>query len=146
MLSVKLLEEKKMFGLGSIISKLAGPILDKMGLGFITPLVSAAVNFATGNYAALIGDVTNLVSSFSSSSFLGKAATKPTLGLFQNNQSGCYGSSSKLSLGKILGLSNSPLLKGFGKITGMLNVVSDFLGAFNSLQTSRSQAQYNFRG
>ena len=74
-----------MFGLGSIISKLAGPLLDKMGLGFITPLISAAINFSTGNYAALIGDVTNLVGSFSGSSFLSKAANKPTLGLFQNN-------------------------------------------------------------
>lgn len=135
-----------MFGLGSIVSKLAGPLLDKMGLGFITPLVSAVVNFSTGNYAALIGDVANLVGSFSNSSFLGKAASKPTLGLFQNNQSGCFNTGSKLSLGNILGLSNNPLLKGFGKINGMLGVVGDFLGAFNSIQTSRAEAQYNFRG
>lgn len=135
-----------MFGLGSIVSKLAGPLLDKIGLGFITPLISAAVNFASGNYAALIGDVTNLVGSFSNSSFLGKAASKPTLGLFQNNQGGCFSNKSKLSLGNILGLRNNPLLKGFGKITGMLNVVGDFLGAFNAIQTSRAEAQYNLRG
>jgi hypothetical protein len=137
-----------MFGLGSIVSKLAGPLLDKMGLGFIKPLVSAAVNFATGNYAALIGDVTNLVSSFSNSSFLSKAANKPTLGAFQNNQpGGCFSGESKLSLGNILGLKNNPLLKGFGKITGMLGVVGDFLGALNAVQTSRSEAQYsNLRG
>lgn len=137
-----------MFGLGSIVSKLAGPLLDKIGLGFITPLISAAVNFSTGNYAALIGDVTNLVGSFSNSSFLGKAANKPTLGVFQNNQqqNGCFSGGNKLSLGNILGLSNSPLLKGFGKITQMLNVVSDFLGAFSAIQTSRAEAQSSWRG
>lgn len=137
-----------MFGLGSIVSKLAGPLLDKIGLGFIKPLVSAAVNFATGNYAALIGDVANLVGSFSNSSFLSKAANKPTLGVFQNNQrqGGCFDSGNKLSLGNILGLKNNPLLKGFGKITGMLSVVSDFLGAFNSIQNSRAEAQHSYRG
>lgn len=136
-----------MFGLGSIVSKLAGPLLDKIGLGFITPLISAAINFSTGNYAALIGDVANLVGSFSNSSFLSKAANKPTLGIFQNNQqNGCFNSGNKLSLGKILGLSNNPLLKNFGKITGMLNIVSDFLGSFNAIQTSRAEAQYNLRG
>lgn len=131
-----------MFGLGSIVSKLAGPFLDKIGLGFIKPLVSAAVNLATGNYAALIGDVTNLVSSFSDSSFLSKAANKPTLGIFQNGQNG----GNKLSLGNILGLKNNPLLKSFGKITEMFKVVGDFLGAFNAIQNSRAEAQYNLRG
>jgi len=136
-----------MFGLGSIVSKLAGPILDKIGLGFITPLISAAVNFASGNYAAMIGDVVNLVGKFSDSSFLNNVASKPTLGAFQNKQGGCFNNSgSKLSLGNILGLKNNPLLKGFGKITGMLNVVGDFLGAFNAIQTSRAEAQYNLRG
>lgn len=134
-----------MFGLGSIVSKLAGPLLDKIGLGFVTPLISAAINFSTGNYAALIGDVTNLVSSFSNSSFLSKAANKPTLGLFQNNnqQSGCFDLGKKLSLGNILGLKNNPLLQGFTKITGMLSTVGEFLGASSSIQSARNEMHYS---
>lgn len=127
-----------MFGLGSIISKLAGPLLDKIGLGFITPLVSMAVNFASGNYAAMIGDVVNLVGKFSDSSFLNNVASKPTLGVFGNSQGG----GGKLSLGNILGLSNNPLLKGFGKALNMFSTVSDYLGAATSIQNSRSEAQY----
>ncbi len=130
-----------MFGLGSIVSKLAGPLLDKIGLGFITPLISMAVNFASGNYAAMIGDVVNLVGKFTDSSFLNNVASKPPLGVFQNSQGN---SGSKLSLGRITGLSNNPLVKGFGKIMGMLNTVSDFLGTSKSIQNSRSQAQYSF--
>lgn len=128
-----------MFGLGSIVSKLAGPLLDKIGLGFITPLISMAVNFASGNYAAMIGDVVNLVGKFTDSSFLNNVASKPPLGVFQNSQGN---SGSKLSLGNLIGMSNNPFLKGLSKVMGMVNTVIDYKNNSISIQNSRSQAQF----
>lgn len=135
-----------MFGLGSIVSSLAGGILDKIGLGFLTPIISAAIDFASGNYAALIGDVVNLVGTFTNSSFLQSAAMKPVLGLFQGaTGGGCFGNISSLSQG-ITALENSPLLQGNSKVSGMLGLVNDFIGASSMIQAARAGAQFNVQG
>lgn len=75
-----------MFGLGKLVSSLTGGLLDKIGLGFLSPFVSMAVNFFSGNYLALIGDVTNLVGTFSNSSFLKNLSQLNPLGSFDQRK------------------------------------------------------------
>lgn len=137
-----------MFGLGSLVSKLAGGFLDKMGLGFLTPMISAAIDFSTGNYAALIGDVVNLVGTFTNSSFLNSAALKPVLGFFQTaagSGGGCFSLSSSLSQG-ISALASSFAAQGNSKISDMLGIVSDFTSTSNALQSARAGAQSCYPG
>ncbi len=45
-----------MFGIGKLFSG----VLDKFGLGWVGSAISIGVNLMSGNWFALIGDVTNL--------------------------------------------------------------------------------------
>lgn len=127
-----------MFGLGKLVSGLAGGLLDKIGLGFLSPLVSMAVNFFSGNYLALIGDVTNLVSQFSDSSFLKNLSKLQPLGDFARG--GCFGS--MLSLDNLDALRGTAQLLGLDKADRMLSVVEDFSSSFNLIQQNREASYY----
>ena len=128
-----------MFGLGKLVSSLTGGLLDKIGLGFLTPIVSMAVNFASGNYLALIGDVTNLVAQFTDSSFLKNLSQFQPLGSFGQG-GGCF--SSLLSFDKLDSLRGAAQLLGLGKADNMLKVVQEFSTSFNMIQQNREVAHY----
>lgn len=128
-----------MFGLGKLVSGLTGGLLDKIGLGFLSPFVSMAVNFFSGNYLALIGDVTNLVAQFTDSSFLNNLAKLQPLGDFANG--GCFGN--LLSFDKLDLFKSAAQMLGLNKVSAMLDVVEEFNSSFNLIQQNREAAYYN---
>lgn len=127
-----------MFGLGKLVSGLTGGLLDKIGLGFLTPIISMAVNFASGNYLALIGDVTSLVAQFTDSSFLKNLSQFQPLGSF--GQVGCF--NNLLSFDKLDSLRGTAQLLGLSKADNMLKVVEEFSTSFNMIQQNREVAYY----
>ncbi len=72
-----------MFGLGSIIGKVAGGLLDSIGLGKFTPLVKMGLNAMTGDWFGVAKDVFSMVSGFKGNPLDG-AANRPPLGGFEN--------------------------------------------------------------
>lgn len=71
-----------MFGIGKLLGKVVGGVLEKVGLGSIAPFVKMGLNALTGNWLGVAEDVFNLVSSFKSRDFADRAATRPPLGGF----------------------------------------------------------------
>lgn len=71
-----------MFGIGKLIGKVVGGVLEKVGLGSIAPFVKLGLNALTGNWLGVAEDVFNLVSSFKSRDFTDRAAKRPPLGGF----------------------------------------------------------------
>lgn len=128
-----------MFGLGKIFSSIAGGFLDKIGLGFLKPFVSLAVNFFSGDYLSLIGDITNLVGQFSNSSFLKNLSNLNPLGQFGGG-SNCFGN--LMSGGRFDGLRSTAQLLGLNKADKMLNLVNDFRSSINTIQQNRENAHY----
>lgn len=131
-----------MFGLGKIASGLTGGLLDKIGLGFLSPFVSLAVNFFSGNYLALIGDVTNLVGSFSDSSFLQNLSRLNPLGAFEQGAgafSGIFSPGNQFDL-----LKTTAQTLGLDKASQMLNLVEEFRSSADLIQQSRENAHYGF--
>ena len=131
-----------MFGIGSIIGKVAGGLLDKVGLGKIAPFVKLGLNALTGNWLGVAQDVFGLVSNFKGN-FADKAATKPPLGGFENAFTGGKPSLSESRLGGLLkGLGG--LFKAFKSIGGGGNLLGSFgkiFSAFNTLMESFSNNQ-----
>lgn len=126
-----------MFGIG----KLFGGFLSKIGLGFLSPFVSLAVNFFSGNYLALIGDITNLVGKFSKSSFLRNMSLLNPLGSFSQKTS-CFGN---LFSGNKLGiLRGAAQMLGLNKAESMFRVVDDFRSSYSLIQQNRENAHYYF--
>lgn len=128
-----------MFGLGKVFSGLTGGLLDKIGLGFLKPFVSLAVNFFSGNYLGLIGDISNLVGRFSNSSFLKNLSQLNPLGQFGGG-SNCFGN--LISGGKFNLMRSAAQLLGLNKAERMLNLVNDFQSSFNVIQQKRENAFY----
>lgn len=126
-----------MFGIG----KLFGGFLSKIGLGFLSPFVSLAVNFFSGNYLALIGDISNLVGKFSKSSFLKNMSLLNPLGNFSQKTSvlGNLFSGNKLGI-----LRNSAQFLGLNKAENMLAVVAEFRSSYNLVQQNRENAHYYY--
>jgi hypothetical protein len=126
-----------MFGIG----KLFGGFLNKIGLGFLSPFVSLAVNFFSGNYLALIGDISNLVGKFSKSSFLKNMSLLNPLGNFSQKTSvlGNLFSGNKLGI-----LRNSAQFLGLNKAENMLAVVAEFRSSYNLVQQNRENAHYYY--
>lgn len=129
-----------MLGLGKLVSGLAGGLLDKIGLGFLTPFVSLAVNFFSGNYVAMIGDVTNLVSRFSDSSFLQNLSKFQPLGMLGQG-GGCFGSNLP-SFSDVDTWRGTAQMLGLDKAEKMFNLVEDFGATFNVIQQNRETAYY----
>ncbi|NOT46934.1 MAG: hypothetical protein HOP17_04190 [Acidobacteria bacterium] len=71
-----------MFGIGKLLGKVVGGVLEKVGLGSIAPFVKMGLNALTGNWLGVAEDVFNLVSSFKSRDFADRAAKRPPLGNF----------------------------------------------------------------
>lgn len=134
-----------MFGgaISGLVGKLAGPILDKVGLGFLTPVISGAINFFTGNYAGLIGDVMNLVGNISGSSFLQNLSQFNPLGFFGGGGGNFVsGVMDFVKGGGLSSMSNIADLLGLHKVGNMLDVVNDFASTFNTISQSRQSAHY----
>ena len=129
-----------MFGFAG---KLVGGVLDKIGLGFISPLVSMGINFMSGNYLGMIGDLQNLVSKFSNFSFLDKVSKFPPLGVFNGNNS------NNSIMGRLLntdfgGLRNFAQSNNLTKANAAFDILGEFAGASNRLQSVRVTSQYNY--
>lgn len=125
--------------LGKILGSVAGGLLDKIGLGKITPFVKLGLNAVTGNWLGVAKDVFGMVSNFKGN-FLGKADAKPPLGGF--GQSLTEGKSS-LSENRISGLFKglSNLFKGIKSLVGggdMAGSLGKIFSAFNVLKESFS--------
>ena len=101
-----------MFGLGSIIGKVAGGLLDSIGLGKFTPLVKMGLNAMTGNWMDVAKDVFGMVSGFKGNPLDG-AANRPPLGGFENPLN-------------LFNSGNSPL--GGNKMSGFLDGLKGLLG------------------
>lgn len=71
-----------MFGIGKLLGKVVGGVLEKIGLGSIAPFVKMGLNALTGNWLGVAEDVFNLVSSFKSNDYPDRAAKRPPLGSF----------------------------------------------------------------
>ena len=71
-----------MFGIGKLLGKVVGGMLESIGLGSIAPFVQMGLNALTGNWLGVAEDVFNLVSSFKSSDFADRAEKRPPLGDF----------------------------------------------------------------
>jgi len=118
-----------MFGIGSILGKVAGGLLDKIGLGKIAPFVKMGLNAMTGNWLGVAKDVFSMVSNFKGNSLDG-ASQQPPLGGFENpsNSGNSSLSSNRLSdLFKGLG----DLFKGFKSLTD--GNPSNNLGGFGKI-------------
>lgn len=71
-----------MFGIGKLLGKVVGGVLEKIGLGSIAPFVKMGLNALTGNWLGVAEDVFNLVSSFKSNDYPDRAAKRPPIGNF----------------------------------------------------------------
>jgi hypothetical protein len=83
-----------LFGLDNLV----GGLLDKVKLGWVMDVVKMYVDFQTGNWLALAGDVSHLVSKFSDFSFMDRVDRDQPLGGFDTNSrfstNGCFGTTS----------------------------------------------------
>ena len=130
-----------MFG----IDKLIGGVLDKIGLGDLAPFVSLGINFFTGNWVGLIGDVTNLVAKFTDSKFLDKVAKFAPLGNFASGNFGDLLSPEKLldfaeDFDK-LGTSFRNISDGWSKIQAGFDLASEVLQDRNRIDAVRFSTQ-----
>lgn len=128
-----------MFG---FIGKLVGSVLSKVGLDFLAPIVSMGINFLTGNYAGMIGDIQNLVSQFSNS-FLDRVSKNPPLGQFSSNGSN-ESTSSRLLNSDFGSWRNQTRENNLNRADAALDVVYDYLSASSRIQSARVNLQFNY--
>lgn len=143
-----------MFGLGKILGGVAGGLLDKIGLGKIAPFVKMGLNALTGNWLGVAQDVFGLVSNFKGN-FLGKAASQPPLGGFEQSLTqGKSGLSQNRISGLFKGLSNlfkafkslssgNDLMGSFGKIFSAFNVLKESFDNNQMFNNRASASQYS---
>ncbi|MDQ3061606.1 MAG: hypothetical protein M3R14_01925 [Acidobacteriota bacterium] len=135
-----------MFGIGKILGSVAGGLLDKIGLGKIAPFVKLGLNALTGNWLGVAQDVFGLVSNFKGN-FMGKAATKPPLGGFEQAFQGKPSINENRISGLFKGLSG--LFNAFKSFSGggdLMGSIGKIFSAFNVLKDSFSNNQmYNSR-
>lgn len=131
-----------MFGLGKIFSG----VLDKFGLGWLGSAISIGVNLMSGNWFALIGDVSNLVSQFKGFSFLEKFNRFAPLGGFGFNGGGCFSNNLSLGLGRADSLLDSiKSTGGLNKALSMVQLVRETERNISIFNTRNSQAMHNYR-
>jgi hypothetical protein len=129
-----------MFG---FVGKLVGSVLSKVGLDFLAPIVSMGINFLTGNYAGMIGDIQNLVSQFSNFSFLDKVSKNPPLGSFGQNRNNDF-VTSRLLNSDFGSWRNQAEQSNSEKANAALDVVYDYLSASSRIQSARVNIQFNY--
>ncbi len=110
-----------MFGIGSILGKVAGGLLDKIGLGKIAPFVKMGLNAMTGNWLGVAQDVFGMVSKFKGNGLDG-ASQQPPLGGFENPINN-------------FASQNSPLTG--NRLTDMFKGLSDLFKGFKALSDGR---------
>ncbi len=118
-----------MFGLGKILGGVIGGLLDKVGLGALTPFVKMGLDAMTGNWLGVAEDVFGMVSQFKNNP-MEKAATRPPLGNFESSNNQFSSSQNKLNGNRMSGLmkSLSSLFSGFKALTS-----GDILGGFGKI-------------
>ncbi|MGI8849904.1 MAG: hypothetical protein ACR2HT_07020 [Pyrinomonadaceae bacterium] len=130
-----------MLGLGKILGSVAGGLLDKIGLGKIAPFVKLGLNALTGNWLGVAKDVFGMVSNFKGN-FLGKAATKPPLGGFEQAFQGKPSVNENRISGLFKGLSNLfKALKSLGKGGDIMGSIGKIFSAFNVVKESLQNNQ-----
>jgi hypothetical protein len=72
--------------IGGLIKPLLDPVLDSIGLGALKPLVHAAFDFASGNYMGLVGDLGEMINSFSGQGMNNVAKQPPIANAFGGDQ------------------------------------------------------------
>jgi hypothetical protein len=129
-----------MFG---FVGKLVGSVLSKVGLDFLAPIVSMGINFLSGNYLGMIGDIKNMVSQFSNFSFLDKVSKNPPLGQFGANRSNDFVTSRLLNsdFGSWRSQSQRNDLM---RANQALDVVYDYLNQSSRIQSARTNIQFNY--
>lgn len=137
-----------MFGIGNIVSKALGGVLDKVGLGKITPFLSVGINALTGNWPGVAADVAGLANRLTGGKlgFLNKIAqfaplAKAFMGgganlgeLFKGGKIGNLLNNFKTLTNSLKGaqqgfnaLQNGDLLGGASKILNAFKTVDGFL-------------------
>lgn len=129
-----------MFG---FVGKLVGSVLSKVGLDFLAPIVSMGINFLTGNYAGMIGDIQNLVGKFSNFSFLDRVSKNPPLGTFGQNRNNDF-VTGRLLNSDFSSWRNQTRENNLSQADAALNVVYDYLSASSRIQTARVNIQFNY--
>lgn len=129
-----------MFGIGNLV----GELLDKIGLGELAPFVSMGINFFTGNWAGLVGDITNLVAKFTDSKFLDRVAQFAPLGGFAGGNFGDLlspqGLSSFADRLDDLGSSVRNISEGWSQIQEGFNLAREVLDDRNRVDSLRYSA------
>jgi hypothetical protein len=148
-----------MFGIGSILGKVAGGLLDKIGLGKIAPFVKLGLNAMTGDWLGVAKDVFGLVSGFKGNPLDG-ASNRPPLGGFENPLNALGSGGNPLTGGKMSGLLGGlgDLLKGFlgggdeqggdqlgglGKIFDAFKMLTDSFSNNDLFANRASQSQFS---
>jgi len=127
-------------GIGKVLGKVAGGLLDKIGLGGIAPFVKMGLNALTGNWLGVAQDVFGLVSNFKGN-FQNNASKLPPLGGFENPVNNFAAENRRpLNQNRLSDLFRglSDLMKGFRNLTdgsrrNDLNGLSRIFNAFRAL-------------
>jgi hypothetical protein len=150
-----------MFGIGSILGKVAGGFLDKIGLGKIAPFVKMGLNAMTGNWLGVAKDVFGMVSGFKGNPLDG-ASNRPPLGGFENPLNLFNSGNSPLGGNKMSGLldglgnmfkgllggggneegGNDPL-GGLGKIFDAFKMIAQAFGNNDLFSNRAATSQFN---
>lgn len=79
---------------GKIFGSVFGKFFDSIGMGWMTNVLSLAVNVMSGNWLAAAKDVFDLVAQFSDSEWMQRVSSFAPLGAFDTG--GCFGTGGSL--------------------------------------------------
>ncbi len=126
-----------MFGLGKILGGLVGGLLDKVGLGALTPFVKMGLDAMTGNWLGVAEDVFGMVSQFKGDPTK-NASQRPPLGGFENQFTNNTNPLTKNKVGGFL----SSLKNLFSGIKSLMS--GDFAGSFGKIFNAFTEISKSF--